>query len=84
MLTFTKPCVLHTADFCDLLAGSALPNQGNGIRDGHSAKNFYQTDGNYREFLRKREIQVCMYLDDLLIRNQDRTLLLWQLDESFS
>lgn len=39
------------------MAGSALPNQGNGIRVGHSAKNFYQTDGNYREFLREREIQ---------------------------
>lgn len=64
MLTFTKPCVLHTADFCDLLAGSALPNQGNGIRVGHSAKNFYQTDGNYREFLRKRETQLFMYLDE--------------------
>lgn len=60
MLTFTKPYVLHTADFWDLLAGSALPNQGNGIRVGHSAKNFYQTDGNYREFLRKRERLNCL------------------------
>lgn len=43
------------------MAGSALPNQGNGIRVGHSAKNFYQTDGNYREFLRKRDSIVYVF-----------------------
>lgn len=36
-----------------LLAGSALPIQSNAIRVGHSAKNFYQTDGNYRELPQK-------------------------------
>lgn len=31
------------------MAGSALPNQGNGIRVGHSAKNFYQTGVSKKE-----------------------------------
>lgn len=36
-----------------LLAGSALPIQGNAIRVGNSAENFYQTDGSYWELPQK-------------------------------
>ena len=36
-----------------LLAGSALPIQGNAFRVGDCAENFYQTDGNYRKLPQK-------------------------------